>query len=227
MVDAEYPLVSAIMLAGHLPAQDIVAGVRCFLQQTYPYKELIVVNNAMTQFEAGAFNLRAERNVFLIDTPAYVTAGMARNFGINAANGRILAQFDADHWFDKDRLALQVAALGEHQVQASMLSSSMSYSYATGRASHAIQPQGFVPHSLVFLRPEGIDYPDAIKAEEIGLIDRLHAAGWRFATIDRPTMACKLRFTRGEQITKPTGILPKAELQAIRGLLKQRAKWLK
>ena len=75
----EYPLISAIMLAGRVQLEDILTCIECFKAQTYPYKELIIVNNTKTQYEAATLELQAEKDVFIVDTPTELSAGMARS----------------------------------------------------------------------------------------------------------------------------------------------------
>ena len=114
-MEQEYPLVSAIMLAGKIAPANIMAGIECFKSQDYSYKELIIVNNAQNQLDASSLNIKAEKDIFIVDTPQHLTTGMARNYGISAANGQILAQFDADYWHSPSRLSAQVAGMAKNE----------------------------------------------------------------------------------------------------------------
>lgn len=153
MSEEEYPLVSAIMLAGKSSIADILCAITCFQEQTYPYKELIIVNNAKTQFEASSLVINANKNVFVIDTPTELTAGMARNYGIKSANGRILAQFDSDYWYAPERLSTQISAMAEHTAHVCMLSETLSYSYLSGRATIAKNNKSVALNTMVYIRP--------------------------------------------------------------------------
>ena len=223
----EHPLVSSIMLVGYMSIKDILAGIRCFQEQTYPNKELIIVNNAKTQFAASELNIRAEKDVFLVDTPECVPAGQARNFGITAANGRILAQFDANYWFDKDRLSLQISSLIQHEAHVSVLPSVLNYSYASGIASIFTSPGKVVFGTMVFIRPRDIDYPPTIKGEEYGILQKLSQAKFKIISVDKPELACRLCLTLREEVLKIAEErgLQKGQSAIIRAMIKARRKW--
>lgn len=199
-----YPLVSAIMLAGKTSIRDVLACIECFKSQTYPYKELIILNNARNQFEASALNIQAERDIFLIDSPAHLTAGQARNHGIKSANGQILAQFDADYWHSPQRLETQVTALAQNEAHICVLSETLLYSYVSGRASLAQNTKRAILNTMVFIRPSQIDYPPTVKYEEFGIIEKMLKAGMKTISIDQPELCCKLLFTSGNRISIPT-----------------------
>ncbi len=187
-----YPLVSAILLAGNHPQPQITKAISCFRAQTYPYKELLIINNAHTQFEASGLNIQAEPNVFLIDTPYRFPAGLARNYGISAANGQILAQFDADYWHAPQRLESQIATMAANSAQVCMLTKTLSYSYYNQKLAYHTNKRGAALGTMVFVRPDKLDYPPADKGEEWGLLLKLNTAGYHPITMDKPNLACKL-----------------------------------
>jgi glycosyltransferase involved in cell wall biosynthesis len=220
----DFPLVSALMLVGRVPVPDVLAAIQCFREQTYPYKELILVNNARTQFDASELNIRAERDVFLIDTPNEVSAGMAKNIGIRAANGQILAQFDCDSWHDPQRLEAQIATLAENEAHVCLLSSTLLFSFISGRASLNINDKEAALSTMIFLRPADIDYPDAEKNEEYGMLDRLVQAGHKPIAMSKPELCCKFRLTTGDRVETPTNHgLTKKQFQVVKRILKDRS----
>lgn len=192
MVEDEYPLVSAIMLAGKSSILDVLCAIDCFKKQSYPYKELIIVNNAKTQFEASSLIINADNNVFVIDTPTELSAGMARNYGIKAANGRILAQFDSDYWHAPNRLSMQISAMAESEAHICMLTKTLSYSYLSGRSSTATNDKSVVLNTMVYIRPQSIDYPPYNKSEEFGILSKMIESGMKPISIDYPDLCCKL-----------------------------------
>lgn len=221
MSDDNYPLVSAIMLAGRHKADDIVSCVDCFSNQTYPYKELIIVNNAKNQFQASELNIEATRDVFLIDTPYKLSAGLARNYGISAANGRILAQFDADYWHHPQRLELQIAALASEEAHISVLAKTMEYSYYSGIAKYQINEKNAILNTMVFTRPADIDYPNSEKGEELGILNKLIQTGRKVVSLDQSSLACKLYF-HGDNTEIRNDGLSKADSKVLQKLLKNR-----
>lgn len=215
----EYPLVSAIMLAGRMPTAAIKAAIACFRAQTYPYKELIVVNNARTQFEASALNLRAERDVMVVDTATPYSAGMARNYGISTANGRILAQFDANYWHAPDRLEAQVATMAQNGASVVVLTQTLRYSFISGRASLQSNDRNAILGTMLFVRPQGLDYPNADKQEEWGLLDKFQQAQAKVISMPTPGLMCKLCGVPGKM--KPTNSgLSTEEFATIRKFLR-------
>lgn len=202
MVEQQAPLVSAIMLAGRTSISDIMKTIDCFKSQSYPYKEMIIVNNALNQFEASKLNIAASDNVFIIDTPTHVHAGMARNYGIRAANGQILAQFDADYWHDAERLSTQIAAMAENQAQICMLANTLKYSFYSGNAAIHQNAKDVALATMVFIRPKDIDYPDTDKYEEYGILERMIRNNLSPITINNPSLCCKL-FMSDKKVVKP------------------------
>lgn len=198
-----FPLVSAIMLAGQSPIEDIYLAIECFRSQTYPYKELIIVNNARNHLEASELNIKAERNIFLLDTPTKYFAGMARNYGIASANGQILAQFDPDYWYAPNRLEIQIANLAENEAHVIFLTSTLSYSLVSGLSEYNINDSNRILNTMVFIRPLDIDYPNINKSEEYGLLEKLSKAQAKIISIESPDLACKLYTTNHGKIYKP------------------------
>jgi len=195
-MDDQYPLLSAILLAGRVKITDVILCIDCFRAQTYPNKELVVVNNAPNQFSASDLNIMAEENVFLVDTPVEFSAGMARNYGISATNGQILAQFDPDYWHAPDRLQSQVAAMAKEGVHICALSSTLSYSFVSGRARIQTNNTGAILNTMVFTRPVNIDYPDTDTCEERELFKRMVSTGLKSIAIDSPELCCKLHLAK-------------------------------
>jgi len=221
----DYPLVSAIMLAGRASTQDIISAIANFKQQTYPYKELIIVNNAKTQFDAAALNIQATRDVFLVDTPFHLSTGMARNYGIAAANGRIIAQHDHNYWYAPNRLESQIATMANNEAQIVVLTSTLSYSFGSGRASYHKNDKEAILNTMVCVRPAGIDYPNIDKQEELGFIERMQQAGARLISMSAPELACYLYLTDRDRITKPVKCeLSNDHFKLIKKILKDRNK---
>lgn len=201
----DYPLVSCITLAGQCTQQQILACIKCFRDQTYPYKELVIVNNCKSQWEASGLNIKAESNVFIFDTPQFLSAGMARNYGISASNGQILAQFDTNHWHHKKRIEAQVATLAQANANICVLSRTLCYSGYRKHISYYTNPKSAILSSMVFLRPRNIDYPDWKKNEEFGILSRLQTAGMRTISMDKPDLMCRL-YLNGENTIATSGV---------------------
>jgi len=221
--EEKYPLVSAIMLAGRTSSFDVLAAIECFKAQTYPYKELIILNNAGNQFEASGLNIKAEKDIFLVDTPTELNAGMARNYGIKSANGQIIAQFDSDYWYHPKRLDAQIATLAENEAHICVLSETLQYSYISGNATTYSNERKAILGSMVFVRPANVDYPPVTKDEEYGMLDKMVKAGMKPIAMTKPEFACKLILTSKDRNYKPINSdLNKKNFQVVKKIVKGR-----
>ncbi len=189
---ADFPLVSAICLAGRHSVAEVARCVECFKAQTYPYKELIIVNNADSQLEAAELNLEAQANVFIVDTPMRLSAGIARNYGISAANGAVLAQFDANYWHAPKRIEAQIATMANNNAHACMLVKCLQVSYNSGIVRYLENDKHVIPQTLVCVRPKDLDYPPVESGEELGFLHKMNQVGMKIITMDLPTLACQL-----------------------------------
>ncbi len=220
----EYPLVSAITLAGREQVPDLLRCIECFRAQTYPYKELIIINNAESQLAASDLNIKSEKDVFLLDTPTEMTAGMARAHGMSAANGQIIAQFDIDWWHAPNRLEVQIATLAQQNAHITVLSQCLSYSYISGRGSYYTNDRQAVLGTMVHIRQKEVNYPPANdKDEEFSFLEALTGQGHRPISMPTPELCCKLYFTSESRILEPiNNDLSKTHLKIIQEMLKDR-----
>jgi glycosyltransferase involved in cell wall biosynthesis len=202
-ITEEYPLISCIMLAGRTALVDILRCITCFQSQTYPRKELIIVNNTKTQHEAAKLELPAQNDIFVIDSPTELTAGQARNYGISAANGQILAQFDADYWHSPNRLSAQVGTMANEKAHICVLARTLLYIFVSGRARIHHNQQNVILGTMVCTRPAKIEYPNVTHGEEYGLLHKMLQQGFSPIAINKPELCCKLLLTDQPRETKP------------------------
>lgn len=188
----EYPLVSAIMLVCQKDHRNVLRAIECFERQNYPYKELLLVNNCDTQLEASELNLDARPNVYVLDTPLKLTAGMARNYGLSACNGQIIAQFDCDCYHAPDRLLKQAIALFENNASICVLTKCLKYSYISGYATYWSNDQNAILNSMMFVRPKNIDYENIDKQEEKSLMQRMLSNNLNAISLPMPELIIKL-----------------------------------
>lgn len=103
------PLVSCIMPT-YNRRRFVPAAIRCFLQQDYPARELIIVTDGESiddLLPPGATNIHQVR---LWGTER-ASIGAKLNLGIQAAQGDLLAMWSDDDWHASQRLSVQVDAL--------------------------------------------------------------------------------------------------------------------
>lgn len=222
----EVPLVSAIMVVGRSPQWQVQLAVNCFANQTYPNKELLIINNCRTQWEAAGLDLKLPADATVIDADAHLSAGMCRNYGISAANGDLFIQFDSHCWHSPYRIEAQLEAMLKYQAHICVLSRGLEYSYCSGYAGYWTNRKGAVLNTMMYLRPKEDDYKDVDKGEELSLINKMVQSGYKPITIDRPHLIMRSHYCSGDMTKKvinlpgPNALDPKhlaAVRKAVRG----------
>lgn len=102
-------LVSAVCLAYDLPRRQTVLeeSIESFLRQTYPHKELVIVNDTPgLVIECDAPGVR------IINVPPCATLGDKYNAGVEAARGTLICSWDDDDISLPWRMSLSVELLG-------------------------------------------------------------------------------------------------------------------
>lgn len=115
-------LVSCLCITRGEP--HLLRAVGCFLKQTHPEKELlIVVNDSLPErIERRLFELiESEKNIRLISRPKEYSLGALRNASIDEAQGRYFCQWDDDDWHHPHRVSTQLNWVETHGVQGCML----------------------------------------------------------------------------------------------------------
>lgn len=105
------PLLSSLIVTSDRP-RLLKRSVHSFVEQTYPNKELVVVDN-------GTKPIRSVLDEFHIDKMRYthiepskdILLGDLRNISLEEASGDILACWDDDDWFHPKRLEKQFQLL--------------------------------------------------------------------------------------------------------------------
>lgn len=121
MARSQVPVVSVV--TPFFDADDTIPdAVRSVLRQSFADWELILVDDNHEDMTSGPDVLspfRDDPRIQILKTDGNVGAGPARNFGIDAAQGRYIAFLDADDMWCPQKLAIQIAAM---QTENSVLS---------------------------------------------------------------------------------------------------------
>lgn len=104
-----YPTVSVVMPAFNAAA-TVRGAVQSVLEQTYRCLELLVVDDASTDSTLAILNeaARSDPRIKVISMPSNSGAAAARNVGLRAAHGELIAFLDADDLWQPNKLELQV-----------------------------------------------------------------------------------------------------------------------
>lgn len=107
------PLVSVIIPA-YNQAQFLGEAIESVLNQTYPQFELIVVNDASPDNSATITRSFDDPRITLLEHSVNRGLSAARNSGIRAAKGQIIAFLDADDEFLPNKLSAHVSFYSTH-----------------------------------------------------------------------------------------------------------------
>jgi glycosyltransferase involved in cell wall biosynthesis len=112
-----YPTVSVVVPA-YNRAATIERAVRSVLDQDYPVTDVVVVDDASTDDTANVVESIHDPRVRLIRHTTNRNGAAARNTGIDAATGELLAFVDSDDAWRQGKLKAQIAAFQEEQADA-------------------------------------------------------------------------------------------------------------
>jgi glycosyltransferase involved in cell wall biosynthesis len=186
----DIPLISCVLIYKGNDYNGLLKAIEGFESQDYDYKELIIVNNRPTQHEASTLNIAAKANVILIDTPIFLPAGTARNFGLSHANGQIIAQFRLDYHYEPHYLSTLAKAMAAEPASMVMLGKTLQYSHITGNATYQVRGVA-VYDTCMFIRPNGIDYDNIDKNEELSLIQKFSHNNMAVSIVNCPKLVIK------------------------------------
>lgn len=113
-------LVSCLTVTKHR-LDMLPRAVACFQRQSYPERELIVVDDADDGTMELVASLRDERIRFVRPQGAELRLGELRNIALAHARGDYVAQWDDDDWHHPDRLSAQLATLEEEKADICLL----------------------------------------------------------------------------------------------------------
>lgn len=102
------PLITAVMVTGKDESRYFFANlaVECFLKQSYPKKELLIINHGARSVPIPDSTIKELR----VARTESQTVGDLRNFGLDYAKGEFLICWDDDDWHNPERISMQYAA---------------------------------------------------------------------------------------------------------------------
>jgi glycosyltransferase involved in cell wall biosynthesis len=106
----------------------IPTAIRCFLAQTYPNLELLIVDDGSEHIRDL---LPEDPRIRYLRVPGKNTIGAKRNMACAEARGEFILHWDDDDWYPPERASRQVEALRAHP-EAAVCGSSTLYFYAPG-----------------------------------------------------------------------------------------------
>jgi hypothetical protein len=111
-------------------ARYMLTALRCFLQQTYWNKELIIIDDGYSPLDYPVFV--DDSRVKYIHLGVRTATGTKRNIGIDAASGDVIANMDDDDWSSAHRIEDEVRRLVSTGKAVTGYNSTVVYDEATG-----------------------------------------------------------------------------------------------
>ena len=179
------PLVSCLMVTHNRPGLAQRA-VSCFQKQTYPNRQLVVVDDSLEDtLQQWVANLRDPNLCFIRLAPASRSLGELRNLAVDSAAGEFIAQWDDDDLSDPLRLEVQMAAIHVLQADACLLERHMLWWPVLQRL--AVSAPRRWEGSLVCRKTRLPSYPALCQGEDTPVIDQLFRLE-RVVTLDAPDL---------------------------------------
>jgi glycosyltransferase involved in cell wall biosynthesis len=117
MIDCQksLPKISCLLVTAKNRFDYFQRSVRCYADQTYPNKELLVINEGPKEYqEKIAQHLSGRQDVKLIFLDGWYSLGSLRNISIALSQGDLFVQWDDDDFNMPERLAIQYNYLSNH-----------------------------------------------------------------------------------------------------------------
>ena len=195
------PLVSCIMPT-YERRRYVPQALQSFLQQDYPNRELIIVDDgrdAIGDLVQGFDNVR----YFHVSR---TSIGAKRNFACNHAAGEIVAHWDDDDWYSTDRLRYQVAPILAGKADITGLENAFVLELPGGEfwtTDSKLHQRLFVGNvhggTLVYrkeLWTQGLRYPEVNLAEDAWLLAHATRQGKRLVRLSNPGVFIYVRHDR-------------------------------
>lgn len=114
-IDGSLPLISCLLVTANGRFDYFRRSCQCYFDQTYPNRELVVVNEGSRQYQEQIASFLANRSdVRLIFLDGKYTLGSLRNISIALSHGDVFVQWDDDDFNTPERIALQFSHLRNH-----------------------------------------------------------------------------------------------------------------
>jgi glycosyltransferase involved in cell wall biosynthesis len=150
-------------------------SILCYRRQTYPNKELVIVDDGQVDMAPLLSELSPEEVRYIrLEKREENVLGRLRNVALDAARGDLVAQWDDDDWYHPQRLETQVAAiLAGHD--ACTLGGTLMHLDTDAYFHHPYVGtlRDGVPGSILHRRDQSVRYPEMRRSE-----DKLYLQAW-------------------------------------------------
>ena len=153
-------------------------AIACYLRQTYPERELVVVASGSRRTRAAlARHVAAlgRADIRVVEAGGDLCLGALRNISLDAARGDLFCQWDDDDLHHPERLRLQYEALAEAGAQASYLSDVLQL-FTHERRLHWLdwtrlrgvrRDEHWIPGTVLARREDRFRYPESGEGSQV------------------------------------------------------------
>jgi glycosyltransferase involved in cell wall biosynthesis len=146
------PKISCLMVTAGGRLNSLKHSYQCYLDQTYPNRELVIVNDGPDEYQAEIARLVGDQAKTVFLRPSY-SLGALRNISIALSAGDLWIQWDDDDFNSPERISVQYAFLRKYpQAKACFLGDQLHY-YVNERQiyweSWAYSSGGHKPYRLI------------------------------------------------------------------------------
>lgn len=132
MLTTKLPKISCLLVTAKGRFDYFQRSYRCYIEQTYPNRELVIVNEGPVEYQQQiAEHVKGRSDIRLIFLDGKYTLGTLRNISIAVSQGEIFVQWDDDDFNMPERLFRQYHWLASSQKKACFLSSQLQYFFPT------------------------------------------------------------------------------------------------
>jgi len=183
-------LISAITIIDTQDQKRVDFLIHSFKAQTYANKELIIINNAESQYHASRIKAIEENNIKLIDLPYKYTKGVAKNHACSIAQGEIITLFSPEYYHHPQRMIKQHKVLQKAK-SGSFLNAYLQVSQYNGISEKAA-PHGMVLESMMYHRPAAFTFGVEDRAEDLHCLQTLLSENYNFCSIAEPDLMIRV-----------------------------------
>lgn len=143
-------------------------SVKCFQNQTYPNKQLVIIDDGDQDLDDILASLAADQVKYIkLEKKPENTLGKLRNRSLEEADGEFLVQWDDDDWYHPERITTQAKSLKDGY-DACCLSGALMHLDEEPYMHHpyvGYLPDG-IPGSIMHRANADIRYPHTRRAED-------------------------------------------------------------
>lgn len=114
-IDQSLPKISCLLVTANGRLEYFKRSFHCYLEQTYPNRELVIVNEFSKEYQENIRSIVGDRtDVRFVFLDGKYTLGALRNISMALCHGDVFVQWDDDDFNMPERLMTQYSYLAKH-----------------------------------------------------------------------------------------------------------------